>query len=428
MVFYAGRNNGRSVHKLWVTPPMKTPATFRAFRNRNFSLFWWGQVVSLIGTWMQRIGQAWLVLEITRSPLALGTVAAAQFLPISVLTLFAGVWVDRLPKRRILLMTQTAALALALVLAVLVHMDWVRLWHVYVLATMLGLVNAIDNPARKSFLMEIVGREDLVNAVALNSTLFNAARIIGPALGGFLISTIGLAPCFYLNATSFVAVLIGLYLMDERLLNPAQRISSGPVFAQLREGLSYVVRTPSMLTIVILMFTLGTFAYNFNTTMPLVARDVFGLGAGGFGALLSAQGIGSLVLALVVASRRRVSECGLFVGASGVTLLLAALAVSNLYPLSLGIMVAFGGFSIVFSTAANSLMQLNSPEEMRGRVMSLHTLLFVGTTPIGGLVTGALAEQWGIQKTLGIEAGICLIGLIVALVYRQKVKFLTAGR
>jgi MFS family permease len=401
---------------------MKIPPTFRAFRNRNFSLFWWGQVVSLMGTWMQRVGQAWLVLEITGSPLALGTVAAAQFLPISVLTLFAGVWVDRLPKRRILLATQMAALVLALVLAVLVHLDSVRLWHVYVLAIMLGLINAIDNPARKSFLMEIVGRGDLVNAVALNSTLFNAARIVGPAVGGFLISTIGLAPCFYLNAASFVAVLIGLHLMDERLLNPSTRVSRGPVLAQLREGLAYVLRTPSMLTIVILMFTLGTFAYNFNTTLPLVARDVLGQGAGGFGALLSAQGLGSLVLALVVASRQRVSEWGLFVGASGVALLLAALAVSNLYPLSLGIMVALGGFSIVFSTAANSLMQLNSPEEMRGRVMSLHTLFFLGTTPVGGLVAGALAEQWGIQKTLGIQAGFCLIGLTVALAYRQKMK------
>ncbi len=393
-------------------------STFHALRNRNFRLFFSGQLISLIGTWMQTVGQAWLVLHLTGSAFALGTVAAFQFLPISLFTLFAGVLVDRLPKRRILLVTQTAALVQALLLAVLVQTGWVRLWHVYVLATSLGFINCIDNPARKAFVIEMVGREDLVNAVALNSTLFNAARVVGPAVGGIVIAGIGMAPCFYLNAVSFLAVIGGLAAMGKDLLQPPPVQPPGPTLARLGEGLRFAVVTPAILTVVILMFALGTFAYNFNTTLPLLAKNALGLGADGFGSLLSAQGAGSLVAALVIAARARISERDLLCGAIGVTALLAALASSRSYAISIVIMIAIGIASVAFNAAAQSLLQLGVPDHMRGRIMSLHTLLFLGTTPVGGLVTGWLAERWGIRAALGVEASICVIGIAAALVHR----------
>jgi MFS family permease len=397
---------------------MRNPSTFHALRNRNFRLFFGGQLISLVGTWMQIVGQAWLVLHLTGSALALGTVAAFQFLPVSLFTLIAGVFVDRLPKRHILLATQSAALGQALLLAILVHSGCVRLWHVYVLASSLGFINCIDNPARKAFIMEMVGREDLVNAVALNSTMINAARVVGPALGGILIAKIGMAPCFYLNAASFTAVLAGLACMRGDLHEPSAAAPRARALADLREGLRFALATPSVFMILILMFALGTFAYNFNTVLPLLAKNALSLGADGFGSLASAQGAGSLAAALVVASRARISECSLLCGAIGMTALLAALAGSRSYLLSLAIMALLGISSVAFSAAAQSLLQLLSPDRMRGRIMSLHTLLFLGTTPVGGLATGWFAQMWGIRAALLVESTLCATGIVLALAPR----------
>lgn len=401
---------------------MALPGTFRSLRNYNFRLFWFGQLISLVGTWMQAVGQAWLVLELTHSPLALGTVTALQFLPVLMLTLFAGVFVDRVAKRRLLLVTQTTALLQALALAVLVSSGLVQLWHVYVLATVLGLVNAFDNPTRQAFIIEMVGREDLVNAVALNSTLFNGARVIGPALGGIVIARVGLAECFYLNASSFLAVLAGLLLMREGLLRAPPRRPAGRVLSQLAEGISYAARTPAVLLIVILMGTLGTFGYNFTVALPLLARDVLNAGAEGFGALSAAMGAGSLAAALALATLRRTSRRMLFVGAACFTLLEAALAASHWYLLSLAVMVVLGIAGLTFTATANTLLQLNVPDALRGRMLSLYTLLFLGSTPIGGVVTGGLADRWGIQVTLGIEALICAIGVVAGLSYHLAVR------
>ena len=396
---------------------MRVPRALTSLRNYNFRLFWFGQLISLIGTWMQAVGQAWLVLKLSNSPLALGTVAALQFLPVTILTLFAGVIVDRLPKRRMLLVTQSTAMAQAFVLAVLVSTNQVQLWHVYVLAAVLGLVNAFDNPTRQSFVIEMVGREDVVNAVALNSTLFNTARIVGPAVGGVLIATIGLSECFYVNAFSFIAVLIGLLLMRESQLHAPRHRPQGHILRQLGEGLQYAARTPAVLVIVILMGTLGTFGYNFNTVLPLLAKNALGVDAAGYGALVSAMGVGSLVAALVLANSGRVTTRRLFLGAAGFSLLLGAVAASRWYPLSLAILLPLGFASILFTTGANTTLQLEVPDTLRGRVMSLYTLLFLGSTPIGGLVTGFLAEQFGIQWTLAAEAAICAAGVVAAAIY-----------
>jgi len=400
---------------------VRLPRSLQSLRNYNFRLFWLGQLISLIGTWVQSVGQAWLVLELTNSPLALGTVTALQFLPVLFLVLFAGVFVDRFPKRPLLLITQSASMFQALALAVLVSSGIVDLWHLYVLAIMLGMVNALDNPTRQAFVVEMVGREEVVNAVALNSALFNGARIVGPAIGGVLIATLGLAECFYVNAASFLAVIVGLLLMRENLLHRAPRRPSDHLLNQLAEGLRYAVGTPPVFVIVILMAFLGTFGYNFGATLPLLARDVLNVDASGFGALLSAMGIGSFLGALVVAGQQRSTIRQLFAGATGFAVGLAGLALSRSYPISLAILLPLGFSSIVFTTSANARLQLETPDALRGRVMSLYTLLFLGSTPIGSIVTGFLAEQLGVQLAIGIEAALCFLGLAAALAYYRSV-------
>jgi MFS family permease len=393
--------------------------TFQSLRNYNFRLFWLGQLVSLVGTWMQIVGQSWLVLELTGSPLALGTMAALQFLPISLLTLFAGVLVDRVSKRRLLLCTQSVALAQALALAVLVSSGLVQLWHVYLLAATLGVVSAIEMPARQAFVMEMVGREDLLNAVALNSTLFNGARVLGPAIGGVIIARAGLGTCFFLNAASFVAVLAGLLAMRPRLLHAPVPRPPGRVLRELREGLSYAVHTPAVLLVVALVGVFGTFGYNFTVGLPLLAHDALGLDAEGFGGLTSVMGLGSLVASLVVASLRRTSQLALLLGAAAFSVLLAGLASSQHYLVSLAIIFVLGMASLTFQTSANSLLQLEVPDRLRGRVMSLYILLFLGMTPIGGLLTGAVAQRFGIQLALGSNAVACGVGVLAAVLYRR---------
>src|SRR2546425_6565645 len=279
--------------------------TFVALRHRNFRLFWFGQMISLTGTWMQTIGQAWLVLQLTQSAWLLGIVGALQFLPVMLLSLFGGVLADRVPKRKVLLFTQSFAMLQAAVLWTLVATGEVRLWHVLVLATLLGLTNAIDMPTRQAFVVEMVGREDLPNAIALNSSLFNLARIVGPGIGGIIIAWAGVAPLFLLNAISFIAVIIGLALID---MNHLYALAKRPnvsldtvkqsTLQSLREGLAYVIRTPSVLLIIAVVGVISLFGINFNVILPLFATDVLHAGPEGFGFISAAFGLGSLFSAL----------------------------------------------------------------------------------------------------------------------------------
>jgi len=391
--------------------------TFRSLRNYNYRLFFFGQMISLTGTWMQTIGQAWLVLDLTHSPLALGTVTMLQFLPVSLLVLFGGVIADKVPKRRLLVLTQTAAMTQALVLAFLTWSGLIALWQIYVLAAMLGLTNALDNPTRQAFVAEMVGRDDIMNAVALNSSLFNSARLIGPALGGVIIAVVGVATAFFMNGVSFIAVIIGLLLMKPGLLYPAPRGGEGRLLGQLAEGLRYSLRTPSILLILILMAAIGTFGYNFTVVLPLLARNVLHVGSIGFGAMTSAMGVGSLVAALALATLRKTSQRTLFIGATAFAILLAAVAASHWYALTLVLLVALGVASISFTATANTSLQISAPDHLRGRVMSLYMLLFAGTTPIGAQLTGIMAEHIGVRPTVGIEAAICAVGIAAALAY-----------
>jgi MFS family permease len=392
---------------------------FIALRVRNFRLFWFGQLISLSGTWMQSIGQAWLVLTLTQSPFAVGTVTTLQFLPMTFLVLFGGVFADRVPKRRFLVGTQMAAMLQALVLGVLVSTGAVRLWHIYLLALALGLNNAFDNPTRLAFVPEMVGRDLVANAVALNSTLFNAARIVGPALGGITIATVGIGGTFYLNAASFIPVIIALMMM-----RPAEFFSvekgEGRLFEQLREGISFAYRTPEVLLILLVMAFIGTFGYNFSTALPLLAKFVLHIGSVGFGVMTAVLGIGSLLAALAIAYTRRAGERQILMGAGVFSLLLILVGLSRWFAVTLPLLVLLGFAAIIFSASANTRLQLLSPGRLRGRVMSLYILLFAGTTPVGAFLLGNTADRIGVQPAIVLFGAISTLGVGLSVLYRAS--------
>ncbi|MDB5059809.1 MAG: major facilitator superfamily 1, partial [Chloroflexi bacterium] len=374
-------------------------------------VYWLGQLISISGTWMQTTAQAWLVLKLTDSPTALGTVTLLQFLPITLLTLFGGVLADRVPKRNLVFATQSVGALQALILGVLVVTNAVQLWHVYVLALLLGIVNAIDNPTRQAFVAELVGRKHLQNAIALNSTLFNAARVVGPAIGGVIISVVGIGEAFLLNALSFVPVLVGLSLMRPHDFYAAPKPSRDNVFRQLAEGIRYAINTKDVLLMLIAVAVLGTFGYNFSTILPLLAKYVLNAGALGLGMLTSAVGIGSLIAALGVATARRTSR-RVILGAGGLfSIVLVLVGMSKWLPLTLALLVVLGGAGIVFSSSANTRLQLTVPNELRGRIMSLYFLLFAGTTPIGGMLVGVLAAHIGVRPTVVLFGLLCGLGI-----------------
>jgi len=392
--------------------------TFRALRNRNYRLFYAGQSISLSGTWMQTIAQAWLVLQLTDSKIALGTVTMLQFLPITLFVLPAGVIADRVVKRNLILCTQTLAMCQALVLASLVWSGHVQLWHVYVLAVVLGTANAFDQPTRQSFVVDMVGKEDLLNAVALNSGMFNGARLIGPAIGGVVIATVGVKMAFLLNGVSFLPVIAGLLMMRTSELRTGVRRTGrvNPV-AELREGLCYAFRTPAAMLIVVLVAIIGTFGYNFTVMLPLVDRYVLHRGSVGLGLMTAAVGLGALASALMLARRAEPSRTTLFAGGAAFALLLGAVAMSQWFFVTLLFLLMLGFANTAFAATANTSLQIATPDHLRGRVMSLYMLLFAGSTPIGGYLTGLMAEHLGVQAAVGIEAVLCLVGVGAGLLY-----------
>ena len=348
---------------------------FRALRVRNYRLFWTGQLISQTGSWMQRTAQDWLVLQLTHSPFALGLVTALQFLPVLLLSLIGGVLSDRWPKHRLVIITQTAALLQAVTFATLVATGAIQLWHVYVLAFLQGTIVAMDNPVRQAFVVELVGRDHVVNAVALNSMLFNGARIIGPALAGIMIAGAsnlftGIALVLGVNAISFVAVLVGLIMIDPNALHRSAPGPAGKMGQRLLEGLTYVWHTPSVLLIMIIVAAIGTFGYNFSVVLPLLSGFVLHTNAAGYGGLSAFLGFGSLVGALGTAYTRQVTMRRLIIGSTVFSILLGAVAISTNFVLSGVLLVMLGFAGILFSTSANTLIQLTVPDELRGRVMS----------------------------------------------------------
>jgi MFS family permease len=395
---------------------------FQALEVRNYRLYWVGQLISQTGSWMQTTAQAWLVLQLTQSPFALGLVTTLQFLPIMLLSLVGGVITDRLPKHRLITATQVLALAQAALFGALVAAGAIQLWHVYVLAAFQGIINAIDNPARQAFAVELVGREHLINAVALNSMLFNGARIVGPALAGLIIASAispsaGIALVLFLNAISFVAVIAGLLRMRPAEFRAVPPALTGNIGQRLLEGLAYVWRTPEVMLVMIVVAAIGTFGYNFSVVLPLLSGFVLHTDAAGFGGLSAALGLGSLLGALSTAYARQVTMRRLIIGSASFSVLFGAIALSASFPISAALLVALGFAGILFSTSANTLLQLSVPDALRGRVMSLYMLLFAGSTPIGGLLIGSLSNLIGVPETLLICAGLCLLGIGGALLY-----------
>jgi len=405
-----------------VSPPAEATRvadTFRAFRHRNYRLFYTGQAISLSGSWMQTLAQSWLVIQLTDSKEALGLVTMLQFLPITLLVLFAGVIADRVPKRDLIIATRVLAMAQALLLAALVATDQVQLWHVYVLAVVLGLSNAFEQPTRQAFVIEMVGKEDLLNAVALNSGLFNGARLVGPSIGGVVIAVLGVQAAFFINAISFIPTILALTMMDmSQLYTPDRKTpTAAGAVSELREGISYALRTPAPFLMVILAFFIGMFGFNFIVVLPLVARYVLHGGSVQFGFLTAALGAGAVASALFLAGRKKVSVGTVFAGGILFSLLLATVAASHWFAVTMVALVLLGVALTAFSATANTALQLATPDHLRGRVMGLWMLLFAGSTPFGGYLTGFLAERIGVQEAIGFNAGMCLAGVAVAGLY-----------
>jgi len=394
--------------------------TFRSLSNRNYRLFASGQIVSLTGTWMQRIAQDWLVLQLTHSGTALGVTTALQFAPILLLSMYAGVLADRYSKRFILVLTQAGMGVTAVVLGLLVVTGVVNIWHVYALAFLLGIGNALDNPTRQAFVTEMVGHDDLPNAVSLNSATFNLARILGPAVAGLLIAWVGTGLVFLLNAASFVAVIAGLLAMREDELYGGRRATREP--GQLREAWRYVWQRPDLMLPVTMALFVATFGLKFQITTALMAKHEFGRGAAQFGLLSTALACGSLVGALLAARRERPRHRVLVGAALAFSLLEIADGLMPSYTALMILLVPTGIAVLTFTTSANSTVQLGSSAAMRGRVMGLYLLAFLGTAPLGAPIIGWLGQVGGARASLVGGGLLSLVGtlLAVALFARRR--------
>jgi MFS family permease len=374
---------------------------FRSLRIRNYRLFALGQLISLVGTWAQHVGQDWLVLELSGGDgLALGIAVALQFGPMLVLGLYGGLLADRYPKRMLLVRVQIFMGVLALALGVLTATGAVRLWMVYVLAGLLGVATVVDNPTRQAFVSELVEPEDVPNAVALNSATFNLARILGPAIAGLLISQIGVAPVFFVNAASYIAVVIGLRRIRESDLRIGARAARAR--GQLREGFRYVIGHRDLLAAMVLTLVVATFGLNFRVTLALMAKGPFDGGAGTYGLLSAVLAGGAVTGALVSARRRRPRQSVLVVAAVLFGACEALLALMPNQLVFLLLLAPTGALVITFSSTANATVQLGASDEMRGRVMALYALVFLGGTPLGGPMMGWIAETWTPRASLAV--------------------------
>ena len=390
---------------------MALPAGLRALGHRDFRLFWCGQLVSLIGTWMQSVGQAWLVLELTNSPFRLGLIGALQFGPILLFSFLSGAISDRVRKRRLLLGTQAALMLQAFTLAALVWSGHVQFWHVAVLAALYGLATTLDMPSRQSFVAHLVPRGDLMNAIALNSAVFNGARVVGPAMAGLLVARYGTAAAFLMNGASFIAVLTALAaIRTEGAPSPRRGVG---LRAEIAEGVRYAAGTQRVALVMALLTVMGLFVVNMNVLVPLIARDVLHEGAHGFGLLMAALGVGAVAGALAMAALSvRRPPLALVVGSAlAAAALVLVLSTARHFGLTATVLVALGFAQIVFMTSCNTTVQIAVPDELRGRVMGLYALVFAGMTPIGALIMGTVAEHWGVSRAcaVGGAAGLVLI-------------------
>jgi len=394
---------------------------FIALRHKNFRYYWIGMCVSLIGTWMQNAAQPWLALNLTNSPFLVSLIVALQFTPALLFSLFAGVIIDKIPKKSIILCTQGASLLVTLILAILVVTGTVAYWHIVVLAIAIGFVNTFDMPARQSFVIELVGKEDLMNAVALNSSVFNLARVIGPAVAGIIMAKFGIAFCFFANSISFGAVVLSLvFIKPIEMKNRLKK--GGRIFSDIKEGLLYIYKKEILLNSLLMMLIIGTFAMNLNVLIPVFAKVVLKQKEAGFGLLMSCTGVGSFIGAMMLASMSKSGPKRFFLNISPliIGILLIITGFTNVYILT-GLCLATSGFFFIsFSSTANSTMQLNSDDAHRGRVMSVYSLVFAGSTPIGSLYTGVITQHLGAKVGFAACGLIILLLLIPLYIYRSR--------
>jgi predicted MFS family arabinose efflux permease len=395
---------------------MTFPRGLRALNHAQFRRFFSAQLVALTGSWMQTVAQSWLVLSLTNSPFRLGLIGTLQFAPVLMFSIFSGAVADRFPKRRILMLTQAALACQAAALGTLAWTGDAEYWHVALLAVVVGLANAIDLPARQSYVAEIVGRDDLVNAVALNSAAFNAARIVGPAVAGVLIGRYGVVPAFVINSAGFLVVIAALATLTAEG-RPVARPIAG-VLAEVGEGIRYALATPRIRVLLAMLFVVSFAVFNFTVYVPLLARDVLGLGAQGFGFLMAALGLGAVAGALTLgASAAREPAIPVMFGeaaiACGGLLLLSTV---RHVPVAAALLAVIGYFGIMLVAGCNTALQLAAPDELRGRVMSLYTLIWGGVFPIGSFCVGSISEAWGVSMaflTMGAFA-LALLAVVAA--------------
>jgi MFS family permease len=374
---------------------------WRALRHRNFQLFFSGQLISLIGTWMQSVAQSWLVYRMTGSALLLGSVGFASQVPVFLFAPLGGIAADRFDRRYIVIATQTVSMLLAFILAALTLFHKVQVWHVFVLASLLGIVNAFDIPGRQSFLVDMVGKEDLMNAIALNSSMFNGARVIGPAIAGILVAKIGEGWCFFANAVSYIAVIIGLLLM--RVISPVRAAMASPL-EHMMEGFRFVNQTAPIRALLLLLGLVSLVGMPYVVLMPIFADQILHGGARGLGILMGATGVGALLGALTLAFREGVKGLGRWVAwcCAGFGASLIIFALSRTFWVSVILLLPVGYCMMLQMACSNTLIQVMVPDALRGRVMAVYSMMFMGMAPIGALFGGALAERLGAPHTIAI--------------------------
>ena len=391
---------------------MKLPVTLRALGYRNFQLFFGGQLISLVGTWMQNVAQAWLVYRLTGSSALLGAVGFVGQIPVFLLAPVGGIVADRYSRRNIVVATQTASMLLAFAMAALTLSGTVRIWEIFVLAALLGVTNSFDIPARQSFIVEMVGKRDLMNAIALNSSMFNVSRVVGPAVAGILVATIGEGWCFFANGASFLAVIAGLLLMDVKRREAVAQTTSS--LAQVMEGFRFVIRNPPVHLILILLGIVSLTGMPYTVLMPIFADRILHGGPKALGELSSVAGVGALAAALLLATRQDVRGLGRWVAmaALGFGATLVAFAFSRNLWLSAAILIPTG-FSIMMQMgASNTLIQSMVPDQLRGRVMSVYSMMFMGMAPIGSLFAGTAAARFGAPATVAASGVVCMISAV----------------
>jgi len=395
------------------------PRTFAALRHRNYRLFFGGQLVSVIGTWMQMTALPYLTYQMTHSPFLLGLIGAVGTLPMLLFAIPGGVLADRVDKRRIILFTQSAAMVLAFVLAALTGLHWIRIWHIALLAALGGTVMACDMPARQAFVIEMVERDDLMNAIALNSSIFNGARALGPAIAGALLASVGAAWCFFINGVSFVAVLISLLLMRFSP-RPRREITTSPL-ADAVGGLRYLRTNSTVMGLAALLGAISMFGWSYGVLMPVFAYDVLHMGAQGLGYLMAATGVGALIGALTVASLSGYPLPRLiFGGAFTMAAALIGFSFSHTFALSILLLAGAGFGGVMFMSTANTAFQTSVPDEVRGRIMGVWGIVFAGTAPIGSLQAGILAEYLGAPTAVLIGGCATAAATAVALIALRR--------